>query len=435
MRNEKRPVCGGIHRGVMERETCGMYVRGKIGDMEIEMLIDSGANISIVDYQVYQNMPGRKPKLRSYGIPMVTADGTPMKVYGCADFAFEIGDETCSYEYTMCIADIGVEAILGYDFLKKQEAIIDMGRSLLELKDIPCTGPDGDHVGECNIIIGRNIMVPAGGEAVAQGYCVGGGLDFIGMLEVKEKFRQKKCMLIACAVVRAGPQGVPVRVFNVGSEPITIYKNTMIATCREVEVMQAGKNEGPSRSTELPEHLNQLYQEGCVNLTAENQEKLCELLTEYQDVFSAHDLDMGRTGLIQHSIDTRDAHPVKQRLRRVPIHLKGVVKDEVKKLMDRGLIEPSMSPWASSLVLVKKKLLDKNGSIQYRVCIDYRPLNEVTIKDSFPTPRCETCLDALFGSRWYCCMDLMSGYHQVEMHEEDREKLPSTRRKACFNGV
>ena len=79
--------------------------------------------------------------------------------------------------------------------------------------------------------------------------------------------------------------------------------------------------------------------------------------------------------MIQHSIDTKDAHPVKQRLRRVPLHLKGVVKNEVKKLLQKNLIEPSISPWASSLVLVKKKLPDQSGAVQYRVCIDYRPLN------------------------------------------------------------
>ena len=80
------------------------------------MLIDSGANISIVGYDVYMNMMGDKPMLRRYGIPMVTADGTPMKVYGCADFKIDIGDEWCTYEQQMCIADVGVDVILGYDF-------------------------------------------------------------------------------------------------------------------------------------------------------------------------------------------------------------------------------------------------------------------------------------------------------------------------------
>jgi hypothetical protein len=102
--------------------------------------------------------------------------------------------------------------------------------------------------------------------------------------------------------------------------------------------------------------------------------------------------------------------------------MKGIVKGEVDKLLVKGLIEPSMSLWAPSLVLVKKKQLDKEGAAQYRVCIDYRPLNAVTVKDSYPTRKCEACLDSLLGSRWYCSMDLMSGYHQVEMEAKDKEK-------------
>jgi hypothetical protein len=165
-----------------------------------------------------------------------------------------------------------------------------------------------------------------------------------------------------------------------------------------------------------------MYEEGSVELDAEESAQLKALLIEYQDVFSTSDIDMGRTGLIPHKIDTQGAHPIKQRLRRIPMHMKGIVKGEMDKLMERGLIEPSMSPWASSLVLVKKKLLNKDGSTQYRVCIDYRPLNGVTVKDSYPTKRIEACLDALGGSQWYCSMDLMSGYHQVEMDPEDKDK-------------
>jgi hypothetical protein len=104
-------VCGGVHKSMTDREDCGMYVRGNVGPHAVEMLIDSRANISIIDYNIYMNMAGNKPMLRRYGIPMVTADGTPIKVYGCADFELDIGDEWCTYGQQMCIADVGVDMI------------------------------------------------------------------------------------------------------------------------------------------------------------------------------------------------------------------------------------------------------------------------------------------------------------------------------------
>ena len=84
-------MCG-VHQEMTGKEECGMYVEGKIGQQTVEMLVDSGANISLISYEVYNDMESKvRPKLELYGIPMVTADGTPMKVYGCAEFKIEIG--------------------------------------------------------------------------------------------------------------------------------------------------------------------------------------------------------------------------------------------------------------------------------------------------------------------------------------------------------
>jgi hypothetical protein len=411
-----------------------MYVRGRLGQLIIGILIDSGANISIVNHAVFVRLAAReKPCLERYGVDMVTADGTPMKVYGCAEFHLRVGEDSNAYRHRMCVADVGVDMIMGYDFLRKYEAVMDVGRGSLELLD--ARDPESaiganDYVEECRVTVSRTLVVPAGGEAVAQGKCLGVSREFIGLLEPSSRFRRKHCMLVASAVVTAGEKGVPVRIFNAGDTDVTIYKNTEVARCTAAEVMEAGAGKTPSQvpvkegtgRRKVPKHLERMFDEGCRELGDLDQGRLADLLEEYGEVFSSHELDMGRTGLIQHRIDTQGAHPIKQRLRRVPMHMKGVVREEIKKLLDRELIEPSVSPWASSLVLVKKKGLAENGEVQYRVCIDYHPLNEVTIKDSYPTQKCDTCLDALFGSKWYCCMDLMSGYHQVEMHPEDREK-------------
>ena len=89
---------------------------------------------------------------------------------------------------------------------------------------------------------------------------------------------------------------------------------------------------------------------------------------------------------------------------------------QVEDLQARGVIEPSASPWSAPVVLVRKK----DG--KFRFCIDYRDLNAVTIGDAYPLPRIDESLDALAGSRLFSTLDLVSGYWQIPLDQDAKEK-------------
>jgi hypothetical protein len=92
------------------------------------------------------------------------------------------------------------------------------------------------------------------------------------------------------------------------------------------------------------------------------------------------------------------------------------LKELLQDLINRGLIRPSISPWGAPALFVKKK----DGSM--RLCIDYRELNRVTIKNKYPLPRINDLFDQLKGAKVFSKIDLRSGYHQLKVKEEDIQK-------------
>ena len=87
-------------------------------------------------------------------------------------------------------------------------------------------------------------------------------------------------------------------------------------------------------------------------------------------------------------------------------------------MKEHGIIEPAGSPWASNIVLVRKK----DGT--FRFCVDYRRLNFIMYKDSYPLPLIDNCLNTLAGSTCFSNLDLRSGYYSIPIAESDRDSSP-----------
>ena len=199
-------------------------------------------------------------------------------------------------------------------------------------------------------------------------------------------------------------------------EPVRLPKNTHVGLYSPAMIIPERKvrqsNDDPGGKVEFEEVFGSELQE----LTEQDKQEFYRLVRKYQAQFLFNKKDFGRTGLVQHEIHTGDHTPIKQQPCREPLGMKDVIKQEIEKMKNADVIEPSNSPWASPVVLVKKK----DGSVRF--CVDYRKLNAVTEKDAYPLPRIDDNLDSLQGARWFSTLDLASGYWQVEMSEKDKAK-------------
>ena len=170
------------------------------------------------------------------------------------------------------------------------------------------------------------------------------------------------------------------------------------------------------------EPLKKLYEltklaGGTSEWTPEQQQRAKDVIKKYSFLFAMGTLDLGKTNLVKHKIELTDYTPIKDRYRRIPPHQYEEVLKHLKEMLDVGAIRRSNSPWASPVVLVRKK----DGSLRF--CIDLRKLNARTIKDAYSLPRIEDALDSLNGACIFTSLDLKSGYWQVEL---DESSIPLT---------
>ena len=150
------------------------------------------------------------------------------------------------------------------------------------------------------------------------------------------------------------------------------------------------------------------------------RQDLIELLHEYKDVFAWSYKDMPGldTDIVVHKLPIRpECKPVQQKLRRMKPDILLKVKEEVQKQLDAGFLEVAKYPeWIANVVPVPKK----GGKI--RVCVDYRDLNRASPKDNFPLPHIDVLVDNTTRHSVFSFMDEFSGYNQILMAPEDKEK-------------
>ncbi|MEM7281681.1 MAG: reverse transcriptase family protein [Pseudomonadota bacterium] len=244
---------------------------------------------------------------------------------------------------------------------------------------------------------------------------------------------------IASALVHPTSSIIPVCFLNAGFRPQLLHENTTVGLLRSVAQSDTVKRLGTlraetnssllrdsicttsDRSHSTKQQLNSIKLRKTLNLTdadltSKQKEQLLDLLVQNVDTFAFDDRDLGSCPLVQHEIVTGDAAPIRQRPYRVPMHQRQIIKQHIDEMLKADVIRPSISPWASPVVLVKKK----DG--KDRFWVDYRKLNNVTKKDVSPLPRIDEILDVLGRARFFSTLDLRAGYWQIPVAPQDREK-------------
>ncbi len=340
-------------------------------------------------------------------------NGCSLEVDGRAKMKIKLGDT--EYIHNMIVCQMKPQGIISHDFLIKHVQTISYTKQVMttEHGEIQCwTG--GETCNVCRFFVVDTVKIPANTSTWINVKIPNGDhmSDIVHVHSISNQLNVNPVHVTDSIFSTIGPYS-EINVMNSANQDVTVYSKTNIGVCESVEcsgesrMMCAQVSCASVTSQEVPEYLADLLVRSSTHINKSEQEQFEQLLIEYQDVFSKSDDDLGCTNLIQHHINTLGADPIKQPFRRQPLGKREIERREVQKMLERGVIEPSISPWSSPIVLLTKK----DGSTRF--CVDFRAVNQLVKKDSFPLARIDECLESLAGSRYFSCMDLNQGYLQM----------------------
>lgn len=454
-----------------------------IQGVDAKAVVDTGAEVTVISDRFYHTIPKEsRPPLRKTRRGLVVADAhKEMKTNGITELDFILGE--VKFKWPVYVAPIRDDILFGCDIIDELNISVNTKKGIqVHGKWIAC---DVFRTTDksAQVKVSRSITIPANTELILVGQCDAVAEETTYAFEASQEAQQK--LLLARCMVTPVAKKVPVRVLNSRPSPTKLKKGLVLGILQEVgTVMKTDltltdnnqfdgisicrvKDHGckhqrelpsstvkeyleskdirainhaeakklksqfqvsePCPSTfmanqpektlhQMPDHLTELYGRASEHLSEEQKYQLTNLLNKHSDAFAKSKTDLGKCSVLKHHIDTGNAAPVKQPLRRTPQAFEGEEERYLKEQLENGTIQPSTSAWASPLVMVRKKTGD------VRVCVDYRKLNERTIKDAYPLPRINMCLDCLASSKIFSTIDLQNAYMQLEVAEEDRHK-------------
>lgn len=431
----------------------GLYLEGTVQDQEVNMTIDTGATSSLLSTQVYFKIPEEcRPQLRKRG-GFSTADGRSMEYLGEGNFQLDIGE--LKFDLPLSVTKIDDDLLLGTDVLRDDpsgpcDILLSESKMMFRGTNLPIKCLSRRHktrrvkAADRYVIPGLSqVIIDALIERSPNSCDEEKNLIVEPLPDLGEKV---SLLMGRCLVDVSDKCTVAVRILNPHKEDLPIEQDTVlgyaeptIEKCTRVldqefysdiesqsAVVRQISDSLADGSSKIPSHLTEMYQEASLNKTVDEKAQIAALVQQHANVFSKTESDLGLTTLTEHEIDTGDAKPIKQPPRRVPLAFIGEDKAAIEKLCKQGSIRPSNSPWASPIVLVRKR----DGSV--RPCVDYRRLNAVTKRDAFPLPRCQDCLDAVANSTLFSTLDVTSAYNQIPVKKEDIPKTAFVSKYGLF---
>ena len=400
-------------------ETSKCVIITTIKEKKYETLIDTGAESCnyITENTVLRLTETIQPCIGVHK----AANGSELPISGQVNLNVEINKVVFPINFIVVNGELPYDVILGWkQFVQLYEGIIDSTINSLILKRPEIVKYNVAYVQE-------SYQLPPLSEVIVNSKIRNKQLTGDSILHKYEPLFARLGVCITPGVIYCDSSNqsneVLISVCNMTAQPITIPALTIIATLESMEIVeniQSKSKEQNAKLLTIHEKQSGGYKESVKidnpNLTQNEIKQAHQLINqEYADLFDSKK-GHGKASKVTHHIETGKEHPVNNTPYRSSIKEREAITQQVQVMLKDGVIRPPKSPWASRVVLVRKK----NGKLRF--CVDYRKLNNLTKKDVYPLPRIDDSLAALQKGKFFTSFDLSAGYWQIPMEKESIEK-------------
>ena len=387
----------------------------KINGRDVTALVDTGAMSSFITLQQYDGLrlAGLDLEMRSSAIRVMAANNTELNVVGETTVPMYINEE-CYHVSTLIVnTPMLYPVILGMNFLKENECIINIGSGSMHIQS-----PQLQDMA----YLSENIVVPPFSECAVAVNIVSSVSNKTISVERYDPLLVRFGVSIMPGIVElSADPGHPCMlvIANLTSQEVTLERLTKVASICKYDaswVNVCGAQEFSTRQCRVDSAQDPIMQVNNAALTDEQKQRVNQLINvTYRDIFADKTLPSRASG-VEHEINTGNHRPFNSAPSRVSQREREQVHIQVQDMLAKGIIRQTRSPWASRVVLVKKK----DGKLRF--CVDYRALNKLTKRDQYPLPRIDDSLAALQRGKFFSSLDLFAGYWQIPMHEASKEK-------------
>jgi len=411
-----------------QRDNADVYLVMRLGGRRVKCLIDSGCEISMVPHCLVSNLPSVHVVHAEEKI--TAANGTTITILGRTVLPFRLNGNLI--ETSVLVSNDIEEPMLGSDWLTEHDCVWDFkSKQILVDGKKAVTRPRRGPLWCRRVYLQHDVVIPPKRQVDVT---VRSPLVYIGpqttVSHAVDSNPVCKGVCVARTLISPGISNLRVRMVNTSPQPRLVRGGTCINHSESVQTLTDDTSSIPVMSDVIAstgrDELDDLKDSLPVELNSSQRNQACSLLDTYRDVFSMNEYDIGKTDLVHHRIETGNHRPIRQPLRRHPIAHLEEIDHQVDEMLRHDITEPAASSWSSNVVLVRKK----DGS--YRFCVDYRSLNSITYQDSYPLPHIDTCLNVLQDSSFFSTLDLRSGYHNIPIADDDKDKTAFVTRRGCW---